>query len=48
MFINTSVDIVMLLTDYIDSVYGTVRGMRGNRARFLKDNPDILPQELSR
>lgn len=35
----------MLLTDYIDSVYGTVRG---NRARFLKDNPDILPQELSR
>ena len=45
MFINTSVDIVMLLTDYIDSVYGTARG---NRARFLKDNPDILPQELSR
>ncbi|EPI3562739.1 hypothetical protein ACS57A_003108, partial [Escherichia coli] len=35
----------MLLTDYIDSVYGTARG---NRARFLKDNPDILPQELSR
>ncbi|WP_142816638.1 hypothetical protein [Serratia liquefaciens] len=35
----------MLLIDYIDSVYGTVRG---NRARFLKDNPDILPQELSR
>ncbi|EAM5964802.1 hypothetical protein GFW03_15325 [Salmonella enterica] len=35
----------MLLTDYIDSVYGTTRG---NRARFLKDNPDILPQELSR
>ncbi len=34
----------MLLTDYIDSVYGTARG---NRARFLKDNPDILPQELS-
>ncbi|WP_260467022.1 hypothetical protein, partial [Enterobacter cloacae] len=28
-------DIVMLLTDYIDSVYGTARG---NRARFLKDN----------
>ncbi|WP_448868732.1 hypothetical protein [Enterobacter ludwigii] len=45
MFINTSVDIFMLLTDYIDSVYGTARG---NRARFLKDNPDILPQELSR
>lgn len=35
----------MLLTDYIDSVYGTARG---NRAHFLKDNPDILPQELSR
>lgn len=35
----------MLLTDYIDSVYGS---SRGNRARFLKDNPDILPQELSR
>ncbi|MDH1321408.1 hypothetical protein N5C39_23840 [Enterobacter bugandensis] len=35
----------MLLTDYIDSVYGTARG---NRTRFLKDNPDILPQELSR
>lgn len=35
----------MHLTDYIDSVYGTARG---NRARFLKDNPDILPQELSR
>lgn len=35
----------MLLTDYIDSVYGTTRG---NRARFLKDNSDILPQELSR
>nr|WP_244631124.1 hypothetical protein [Pantoea agglomerans] len=35
----------MLLTDYIDSVYGTARG---NRARFLKHNPDILPQELSR
>ncbi|WP_241899336.1 hypothetical protein [Erwinia sp. OLTSP20] len=45
MFINTYVDIVMLLTDYIDSVYGTARG---NRARFLEDNPDILPQELSR
>lgn len=42
---NTFVDTVMLLTDYIDSVYGTARG---NRARFLKDNPDILPQELSR
>lgn len=35
----------MLLTDYIDSMYETARG---NRARFLKDNPDILPQELSR
>lgn len=35
----------MLLSDYIDRVYGTARG---NRARFLKDNPDILPQELSR
>ena len=35
----------MLLTDYIDIVYGTARG---NRARFLKDNPDILSQELSR
>lgn len=35
----------MLLSDYIDSVYGTARG---NRARFLKDNTDILPQELSR
>ncbi|WP_330451553.1 hypothetical protein [Pantoea agglomerans] len=45
MFIKTFVDIVMLLTDYIDSVYGTARG---NRARFLKHNPDILPQELSR
>ncbi|ENL9264133.1 hypothetical protein AB6K26_004574 [Salmonella enterica] len=35
----------MLLSDYIDRVYGR---SRGNRARFLKDNPDILPQELSR
>ncbi|EJD9019498.1 hypothetical protein M2792_005106 [Salmonella enterica subsp. enterica serovar Newport] len=35
----------MLLSDYIDRVYGI---SRGNRARFLKDNPDILPQELSR
>ncbi|EJQ5250329.1 hypothetical protein NX289_005013, partial [Salmonella enterica] len=35
----------MQLSDYIDSVYGA---SRGNRARFLKDNPDILPQELSR
>ncbi|ENT7030822.1 hypothetical protein ACFDXU_003757 [Salmonella enterica] len=35
----------MLLSDYIDRVYGC---SRGNRARFLKDNPDILPQELSR
>ncbi|EJA5030388.1 hypothetical protein MU985_004919, partial [Salmonella enterica] len=35
----------MQLSDYIDSVYGA---SRGNLARFLKDNPDILPQELSR
>jgi len=35
----------MLLSDYIDVVYGTARG---NRARFLKENPDMLPQELSR
>ncbi|MBI0278631.1 hypothetical protein I6H07_23180 (plasmid) [Hafnia alvei] len=35
----------MQLSDYIDSVYGPERG---NRARFLKDNPDILSQELSR
>ncbi|EAA1980743.1 hypothetical protein B7Q40_004639 [Salmonella enterica subsp. enterica serovar Java] len=35
----------MLLSDYIDRMYGS---SRGNRARFLKDNPDILPQELSR
>jgi len=35
----------MLLSDYIDSVYGTARG---NRARFLRDNPRIRPQELSR
>lgn len=35
----------MQLSDYIDSVYGA---SRGNQARFLKDNPDILPQELSR
>lgn len=31
---------VMLLTDYIDSVYGS---SRGNRARFLKDTSYILP-----
>lgn len=35
----------MQLSDYIDSVYGA---SRGNQTRFLKDNPDILPQELSR
>ena len=35
----------MQLSDYIESAYGPERG---NRARFLKDNPDILPQELSR
>lgn len=35
----------MLLTDYIDSVYEMARG---NRARFLRENPDILPQELRR
>lgn len=35
----------MFLLDYIDMLYGSARG---NKARFLKDNPDILPQELSR
>lgn len=45
MFINTTANTIMLLNEYIDCVYGTTRG---NRARFLKDNPNILPQELSR
>jgi hypothetical protein len=35
----------MLLLDYIDILYGSTHG---NKTRFLKDNPDILPQELSR
>lgn len=35
----------MLLTGHIDRVYGIARG---NRARFLEDNPDILPQQRNR
>ncbi len=35
----------MLLKDFIIEHYG---GRRGNKAAFLKDNPDILPQELNR
>ncbi|MBH2548091.1 hypothetical protein I5Q23_24575 [Serratia marcescens] len=35
----------MLLLDYIEMLYGHERG---NKARFLQDNPTILPQELSR
>lgn len=35
----------MLLIEYIRSVYGP---KRGNKAAFLRDNPEILPQELSR
>lgn len=35
----------MLLLDYIEMLYGRARG---NKARFLQDNPTILPQELSR
>ncbi|EKM9600857.1 hypothetical protein PV619_003848 [Salmonella enterica] len=35
----------MLLSDCIAHVYGS---SRKNRACFLKDNPDILPRELSR
>lgn len=35
----------MLLIDYIKNHY---RDKRGNKANFLRDNPDILPQELNR
>jgi hypothetical protein len=35
----------MLLIDYIKNYYGD---KRGNKASFLRDNPDILPQELNR
>lgn len=35
----------MLLMTYIETHYGS---NRGNKAGFLRDNPDILPQELSR
>ena len=35
----------MLLIDYIKNHYGD---KRGNKANFLRDNPDILPQELNR
>lgn len=35
----------MLLLDYIEMLYGRARG---NKTRFLQDNPTILPQELSR
>jgi hypothetical protein len=35
----------MLLITYIENHYGN---KRGNKANFLRDNPDILPQELSR
>lgn len=35
----------MKLKTYIEEVYGTHRGAN---ASFLRDNPDILPQELSR
>lgn len=35
----------MLLITYIENHYGN---KRGNKAGFLRDNPDILPQELSR
>ncbi|EKA5635990.1 hypothetical protein OKZ62_001894 [Vibrio navarrensis] len=35
----------MLLIEYIERVYGTERG---NKAKFLKDNPTIMGQELSR
>ena len=35
----------MLLIDYIKNHYGD---KRGNKASFLRDNPDILPQELNR
>lgn len=35
----------MLLEEYIQTHYGTARG---NKAAFLRDNPQILPQELNR
>lgn len=35
--------VLMLLIDNVNSVYGTART---NRARFLKDTPDILLREL--
>lgn len=35
----------MFLSEYIDHYYGN---KRGNKASFLRDNPHILPQELSR
>lgn len=35
----------MKLVEYIETRYGTHRGAT---AEFLKDNPHILPQELSR
>ncbi|MFT7098270.1 MAG: hypothetical protein ACJAS6_000121 [Rickettsiales bacterium] len=35
----------MLLIDYIKNNYGE---KRGNKAKFLRDNPKILPQELNR
>ncbi|HDX8756930.1 TPA: hypothetical protein RQO17_005347 [Klebsiella michiganensis] len=35
----------MLLAEYIDKAYGNTRG---NRSRFLKENPEILFPELCR
>ncbi len=35
----------MLLIEYIEHHYGQ---QRGNKAQFLRDNPTILPQELTR
>lgn len=35
----------MKLSEYIATKYGTYRGAQ---AEFLKDNPHILPQELTR
>ena len=35
----------MLLIEYIEQHYGK---QRGNKTRFLRDNEEILPQELSR
>lgn len=35
----------MTLAEYIETRYGTHRGAQ---AEFLKDNPKILPQELTR